>query len=277
MRPTVVTILSLCLALAACSGSRYKLASDRADPYYPYYQAMDEMLSGDYTQAATKFEDLAASSINPVLSQMATLRLGDALFFQARYAEAAEVYRQFLEQYARSADWPHAAYMRGLSFLRKMPEEHWILPPAEGREMADTDNAYQSFVSLIEGAPDSYYAMRARLLLAQTVERRCRHHLYVASWYEKKARPRGVAQRIEQAIADETGEKARGRIPATFSCADTPGVLLRLARAYDADNNGPGVQRTAARFAERSQTVTVKAAMRTELQALQEKYAPTSK
>ena len=208
---------------------------------------------------------------------MATLRLGDAIFFQARYAEAAEVYRQFIEQYSRSPDWQHAAYMRGLCFLRKMPENHWILPPAESREMSDTDNAYRSFVSLIQGAPDTYYAMRARLLLAQTVERRCRHHLYVAAWYEKKKRPRGVTQRIEQAIADETGEKARGRIPSSFHCADAPLTLLRLARAYDATDNAAGVQKTVARFAERAEKMKVSAAALTEIQTLAQKYLPKEK
>ena len=275
-RISVVALLTL-MGLFACSGAKVKVTGDPAGPSYQYEKAMNELLSGDYTQAATMFEELSASTLNPVLSQMATLRLGDAIFFQARYAEAAEVYRQFIEQYSRSPDWPHAAYMRGLCFLRKMPEDHWILPPAERREMSDADNAYQSFVSLVQGAPDSYYAMRARLLLAKTVERRCRHHLYVAAWYEKKDRPLGVTQRIEQAIADETGEKARGRIPASFHCADSPPTLLRLARAYDAAKNPAGVQKSIARFNERSSTMKVSSSALKEIQALTIKYETTAK
>ncbi len=263
--------------VVGCSGAKVKVTGDPAGPAYKYEKAMDELLSGDYTQAATMFEELSASTLNPVLSQMATLRLADSIFFQARYAEAAEVYRQFIEQYARSPDWPHAAYMRGLCFLRKMPEDHWILPPAASREMADADNAYQSFVGLIQGAPDSYYAMRARLLLAKTVERRCQHHLYVAEWYERKDRPRGVTQRIEQAIAAEAGEKARGRIPASFHCADAPATLVLLARAYDATNNGAGVQKTVARFNERTTEMKVSASALEEIRALAKKYEPKEK
>jgi outer membrane protein assembly factor BamD len=276
VRRFAVIFILLPLALA-CSGAKVKVTGDPAGPSYKYEKAMDELLSGDYTSAATMFEELSASTLNPVLSQMATLRLGDSIFFQARYAEAAEVYRQFIEQYARSPDWPHAAYMRGLCYLRKMPEDHWILPPAESREMADADNAYQSFVSLIQGAPDSYYAMRARLLLARTVERRCRHHLYVASWYEKKDRPQGVTQRIEQAIADENGEKARGRIPASFHCADAPPTLVRLARAYDAADNAAGVLKTVARFNERSKAMKVSDSDLEEIRTLAKKHEPKEK
>lgn len=276
MRRFFVTVLLPVLLLFACSGAKVKVTGDPAGPAYQYEKAMNELLAGDYTQAATLFEELSASTLNPVLSQMATLRLGDAIFFQARYAEAAEVYRQFIEQYSRSPDWPHAAYMRGLCFLRKMPEDHFILPPAESREMSDADNAYQSFVSLVQGAPDSYYAMRARLLLARTVERRCRHHLYVASWYERKNRPLGVAQRIEQAIADEAGEKARGRIPASFHCADEPATLLRLARAYAATDNSPGVLKAVGRFNERSRTMKVSASDLKEIQALARKFETTA-
>jgi outer membrane protein assembly factor BamD len=272
--PVIYILLPLAIA---CSGAKVKVTGDPAGPSFKYEEAMNELLSGDYTQAATMFEDLSASTLNPVLSQMATLRLGDSIFFQARYAEAAEVYRQFIEQYARSPDWPHAAYMRGLCFLRKMPEDHWILPPAESREMSDADNAYQSFVSLIEGAPDSYYAMRARLLLAMTVERRCRHHLYVAAWYEKKNRPLGVTQRIEQAIADEAGEKARGRIPASFHCADAPRTLVRLARAYAASGNGAGVQKTVALFHEQTKAMKVSESALKEIRTLAKKYEPKEK
>ncbi len=271
-RLAIITVSATLLALGACSGAKVKVATTQDSPYYKYELAMDELLGGDYTKAATLFEELAAGTLNPVLSQLGTLRLGDALFFQGRYAEAAEVYREFLDQYSRSPDWPHAAYMRGLCFLRKMPEDHWVLPPAESREMSDVDNAYQSFVQLIEAAPDAYYSMRARLLLTQTVERRCRHHLYVAEWYDDRDQPKGMVQRLEQAMAEEAAEKSKGRIPATFHCADTRTNLLLLARGYDETENGEGIRRTLERYRTRAGEFDDGGSGLKKLEKLAEKY-----
>jgi len=213
-----------------------------------YEAAMQELLSGDYVEAATLFEAIAGATLNPVVSQLALLRLGDALFFQGRYAEAAELFREFQEQFANSPDVHHAIYMRGLCFLRKMPEDNFILPPAESREMDDVENAYNVLSSLTQRAPDSYYAMRARFLLTQVVQRKCRHHLYVARFYSRNKKPLGVVQRIEQALTFEEREKKKGNVPATFMCASKQDVVLSLAREYEKAGNLEGLRRTLERY-----------------------------
>ena len=220
----------------------------RKDPFHQYQIALDDLVDGDYAQAATMFEELASTTLNPVLAQLANLRLGDALYFQGRFAESAEVFREFLEQFPNSPDAPHAAYMRGLCFLRRMPDDIWLLPPAESRETADVESAYQTLTGLVEGYPDSFYAMRARLLLGQTLERKCRHHMYVADYYGRERKPLGIVQRIEQAIALESMERERGFLPQDYRCAETPRVLLRLGRAYYQTGNAKGVERTLERL-----------------------------
>ena len=244
------SLIAIFMLISACGcSSRHKRKNlDPSSPYFKYEKAMNEFVTEDYTQAATMFENIISTSLNPVLTQLATLRLGDSLFFQGRHAEAAEIYREFLDQYPRSPDAPHAAYMRGLSYLRKMPDDHFILPPAESREMSDVSNAYLSFASLIESSPDSYYALRARFLLARTVERKCRHHLYVARWYNRDGAPNAVIQRLEQALSEEEHERSRGYIPADFFCASQPGNLMMLAKAYNKTGNLPGLRSIEARF-----------------------------
>lgn len=231
LRPVKATLLAafLLVGVAACSGSDGGAPKDQ---WGQYEEALDDLLDGNYTEAATKFESVASSTLSPVLSQVATLRLGDALFFQGRYAEAAEVFREFLIQFSNSPDVGHAAYMKGLCYLEKMPEDTLIHPPAESRQMEDVQAAYDSFAFLVDRYPDSFHALRARQALARCLERKCLHHLYVAHYYEKKDRPKAVIQRIETALKMEETEKQLNHLPDSHLCAATTENFLLLARAY---------------------------------------------
>lgn len=215
-------------------------------PEGKYLKALDELLGGNYTEAATAFEEISASTLNPVLGQAATLRLGDALFLQSRYAEAAEVYRQYLEQFPNSPDAPRAGYMLGLSFLRRIPEDIWFMPPAESRDMTDVESAYETFVAVIQKSPNTYHAMKARVQLSQVVERRCRHDLYVARYYRKQGKLFAVVQRMEKALAAEEREKLNGWLPESFLCAARKENLLELARTYAKLGKPDGIRRTRA-------------------------------
>ncbi|MBM4353388.1 MAG: outer membrane protein assembly factor BamD [Deltaproteobacteria bacterium] len=147
--------------LMVCACGNATTSSGGADAFQQYDEAMAKLIKGSYTDAAAQFEEIAGTTLSPLLSQLATLRLGDSLFLDGRHAEAAEVYREFQEQYASSPDVPHAVYMRGLCYLRRMPEDHWALPPAESREMTDVESAYESFTWVIRNRPESYYAPRS--------------------------------------------------------------------------------------------------------------------
>lgn len=222
-------IALLFVAGVACSGSDDGVPKDQ---WVQYDEALEELLDGNFTEAATKFETVANSTLSPVLSQLATLRLGDALFFQGRYAEAAEIFREFLIQFSNSPDVGHAAYMKGLCYLERMPEDTLIHPPAESRQMEDVQAAYDSFAYLVDRYPNSFHALRARHFLARCLERKCLHHLYVARYYHKKDRPIAVIQRLESALKMEETEKQLKHLPDSYLCAATSDNFLLLARSY---------------------------------------------
>lgn len=226
----VLFLLLVSFVLYSCAGDgkskRKKSALEK------YELALEELLDEDYIDAAEAFESLAASTLNPVIAQMATLRLADALFFQAKYAEAAEVYREFLVQFSNSQDAGHAIYMRGSCYMERMPDNVWILPPAESRELADVQQARQAMAMLVDRYPDTYYALRARTMLVKCVRRLCENHLYIARFYEGDDKPAAVVQRVEQAVALEESEKAANHIPKSFICASARDNLLLMARAF---------------------------------------------
>jgi len=250
-----------CLAVAllvvvfgfGCSGADGKSGTGKLSDVQRYEEAMQKLLRGDYVTAAQKFDALSAGTMNPVLVQLATLRSGDALFLQGNHAEAAEVYREYLVQFPTSPDAPHALYMRGLCYLEKMPEDHFILPPAESREMDDVMNAHANFAAVVDQHPHSLYALRAKPMLIRTVERRCRQHLYVARYYERIERPAGVIQRIRQALRLEERERASHHIPESFQCAATQGTLMSLAKAYQLTRDLEGLLYTRAVYQQHQQ------------------------
>jgi len=244
------------------------------DAFQRYEDAMSKLIKGSYTDAASAFEDIAGTTLSPLLSQLATLRLADSLFLDGRHAEAAEVYREFQEQYASSPDVPHAVYMRGLCYLRRMPEDHWVLPPAESREMTDVESAYEAFSWVIENRPDSFFAPRARIMLARTLERKCRHHLYVAAYYRREGNLAGVVQRLEQTLASDEAEMSRGHLTAGMSCGATADNLLWLGRTYREMRNAEGVARSLQAWERHQAAFPGREAVGTELRRMAAELAP---
>jgi outer membrane assembly lipoprotein YfiO len=247
LRCTVVAILIFLVLAAGCKGGASRL-KERDATEVSYKEAMRQLYKKDYVEAAELFETISSSTLNPILGQLSTLRLADSLFLQGSFAEAAEVYRQYEEQFAGTPDVDHATYMRGLSHLREMPDDTLLRPPAESREMSSVDSAYETLTALIDRNPTSYHAMRARLLVMQTVHRKCRHHLYVAAFYKRSRRPLGVVQRVEQALAYEQEEREKGYVPADFVCASDKDHLLMLADAYDKIGSLDGLAHTLERY-----------------------------
>lgn len=232
-------------ALLALGCTKSATGDAAADPQVKQYSdGLQALLDDNYLEANTKFDELSNKTLDQTLQELAQLRLGDTLFYQGRYREAAEVYREYLTQHDDSPDAPHAAYMRGLAFLRRCPEESWIKPPAESREMSDVELAYTSLLFLVQRYPDSYHALRAKYQVASVIQRRCRNHLYVAEYYVDRDVPAGTIQRLEQGLSMEENERKAGYLGPTMVCIATPRTLELLATAYVEVNDPEGFWRT---------------------------------
>ncbi len=231
------------VAGAGCSHTGTVVAS--ADPQMKQYQeGLEALLESNYLDANTKFEELANKTLDQNMQELAKLRLGDTLFYQGRFRESAEVFREYLTQHDDSPDAPHAAYMRGLAFLRRCPEDSWLMPPAESREMSDVELAYAAFIFLVQRYPDSYHALRAKYHIAAVAQRRCRNHQYVADYYEGRGAPGGTIQRLEQGFSLEDKERAAGYLPPSMGCIISSKTLRMLAEAYLQSEDPTGFWRT---------------------------------
>jgi len=232
-------------ALLALGCTKSATGDAAADPQTKQYSdGLQALLDANYLEANTRFDELANKTLDQNMQEVAQLRLGDTLFFQGRYREAAEVYREYLTQHDDSPDAPHAAYMRALAFLRRCPEESWLKPPAESREMSDVELAYGAFLFLVQRYPDSFHALRAKYQVASVIQRRCRNHQYVAEFYEGRDTPAGTIQRIEQGLSLEEGERRAGYLGPTMVCIATPKMLEMLAQAYIKTKDSAGFWRT---------------------------------
>ena len=72
---------------------------------------------------------VAASPRTSKYAALAKLRLGDALFYQDRYAEATEVFRGFTNQYKSDPNLPYARFKVAQCYYERIPGEWFPAPP----------------------------------------------------------------------------------------------------------------------------------------------------
>ncbi|MBM4371878.1 MAG: outer membrane protein assembly factor BamD [Deltaproteobacteria bacterium] len=243
-------LLLAAAAVAACSAPPIDAGLSPADQERVRYErALSDMVRGRSEEAEEAFSELMEGASNPEVAELSMLRMGDVLFAGGKFAEAREVYRQFVEQFGSSLNVPHALYMSARCHLERTPEDLWILPPAAEREQGDLRHALTLLKRLVLSHGDSFAAARGRALYALSVRRACEHELYVARYYLGRKRPVGTIQRLEQLLSEEEEQRTLGLLPAGWQmCGREDEGFLLLAQAYARDGGREGLERTLARY-----------------------------
>jgi len=173
----------------------YKDAARRA-----YYEGMRELIDGDYLKASQLFQAVAASPRHVKHASLAKLRLGDAFFFQGRYAEAAEVYRGFVQQNNSDPNLPYARFKVAECQYKRIPGEWFASPPAHEFDQTLTQQAEAELKGFITLFPTSVFAADAQKMLTTVRSMLLRHELYAADFYAGHEQWQAVAWRLGQAI-----------------------------------------------------------------------------
>lgn len=213
---------AVCIAalLCGCAGQRVQRRSLSAQAKDRYMVGMDEMLSGNYTEAITAFQQVVRSPGYIKYAALARLRIADCLFQQEKLDAAIEHYRAFLKQYETD---PNAAYARfriGHAFFEQIPSGWFLSPPVHERQQGFVRHAgaqLQRFVTLY---PTHRLLGRAQEMLDECERMLYEHELYVARFYRKRDKPAGVVQRLETAFRQYP------------RLAGTEDNYLMLAKAY---------------------------------------------
>jgi len=196
-----VVVIVLCGGCASVGpdlppdSAAYKDAARRA-----YYDGMRELIEGDYLKASQLFQAVAASPRHVKHASLAKLRLGDAFFFQARYAEAAEIYRGFVQQNNSDPNLPYARFKVAECQYKRIPGEWFASPPAHEFDQTLTQQAEAELKGFITLFPTSVFAADAQKMLTTVRSMLLRHELYAANFYASHEQWQAVAWRLGQAI-----------------------------------------------------------------------------
>jgi outer membrane protein assembly factor BamD len=160
-----------------------------------------EALEGkDWLRAEQYFEHVRQKYPYLEAAKEAELRLGDVDFERGMYPEARERYESFIKLHPTHPQVDYAAYRAALTHVRDYPTEFFALPPPEEKDQTEIYNALQALNAFIKQYPDSQYAKEAQDTLTDARRRLAEHELYVASFYKKRERWKGVAQRLENLL-----------------------------------------------------------------------------
>jgi len=208
--------------LAGCASPGAPLPAEVKDPARrAYYQAMRELVDGDYVEATTLFQAVAASPRHVKYAALAKLRLGDTLFNQGRYAEATEIYRGFVQQHNADPNLPYARFKVAECYFERLPGEWFASPPAHEFDQTLTTQAEAELKGFVTTFPTSAFAPAARKMLTETRKMLLRHELYAVDFYADQDKWQAVAWRLRDAI--ETYPEL----------AATDAQVWRLASAWD--------------------------------------------
>ncbi len=194
-------LLVLASAVVGCGTPGAPLPDDVKDPARRiYYEGMRELADGDYAKATTLFQAVAASPRHVKHASLAKLRLGDALYFQGRYAEATEIYRGFVQQHNSDPNIPYARFRTAQCYYARLPSEWFATPPAHEFDQTITTQTEAELKGFITTFPTSVYTPEARRMLASTRKMLFSHEVYAIDFYADQGKWQAVAWRLRDAI-----------------------------------------------------------------------------
>ena len=189
-----------------------------------YITGMDELLSGNYTEAVLRFQEVAKNPGYVKYAALARLRIGDALFLQEKYDAAIELFRSFLKQYEGNPNTGYARFRIGHAYYARIPSDWFLAPPSYEREQTQILNAERSLRRFVELYPAHSLVPPARKMLDDCKHRMYEHEMYVVGFYRDRKKPAAVVHRMEGAFR---------RFP---RFAGTEKNYLTLAQAYAQTN-----------------------------------------
>ncbi len=136
---------------------------------------MQKMQKKDYDEALKSFRNLKEHYPYSKYSILAELKIGDALFYDKKYSEAAIAYEEFARLHPRNEVVPYVTYQIGMS--------HFLSFSRTDRDPEETQAAMDAFQRVIQTFPQSDYTKKAKKQLFECQKRTVSHEFNVGSFY----------------------------------------------------------------------------------------------
>ena len=163
-----------------------------------FLEAMDEYDDQDCVSAEPKFQEVRRKFPYSRYAVLSELRIADCQFIQDNHAEASVLYEQFVAAHPTHEEAHYAAFRRGLSFVKMIPSDVFIMPPPYERDQSATRDARNALARFIKTYPESEWQDEAQALLSEVVDALVRHEIYVAKFYLSQDDKVAAAVRLEK-------------------------------------------------------------------------------
>lgn len=178
-------VLAMCLTLlSGCGIIDYFFLPPPEDTAQELYEgANDAMRDKNYSQAAEYYLKLKDNYPFSPYTVEAELALGDALFLNEKYPEAAEAYKDFESLHPRHEAIPYVLYQVGMADLKSFI--------SVDRPTTAVQESIEYFSRLRETYPNSEYAQKADVEIVNARRIIAEHELYLGDvfWNMKKYGP----------------------------------------------------------------------------------------
>jgi outer membrane protein assembly factor BamD len=197
-------------------------------------KGIKELRNRNYLDAINTFEKLKDRYPYSDQALLAQIKVADAKFYDKKYPEAFQSYREFEKLHPTNKAVPYCIYQEGLCFYRQRS--------TIDRDQTYTRNAIREFTRLKQKFPKSEYVFRGDKYLARCRQDLAEHEYYVGNFYYKTGHYQAALDRYQGLVQDypefpKNGE-ARLRIQEcqkNLAAKDKPkGWLSSLTSIFDA-------------------------------------------
>jgi outer membrane protein assembly factor BamD len=178
------------LIISGCASS--KKAEAPPDPAILYKEAEERLKKGSYEEAREALQKVMERDAEKIYSPIAQIRTGDSYYDEARYNEAIDEYKRFLNLYPHNKYAGYVQYQIGMSHFRQI----------EGidRGHEHLEGALKEFEAFIKGYPRHPFVDEAKERLSKCRDMAAEYEFYIGNFYFKKDSYNAAVSRFENLI-----------------------------------------------------------------------------
>jgi outer membrane protein assembly factor BamD len=186
--------LSLVLLVGVSGCGWFSSEKPDAPPEVLAQEGIKDLKKRNYLEAIDTFEKLKDRYPYSDHAVLAQLKVADAYFYDKKYQEAFQAYREFEKLHPTNKAVPYCIYREGLSFYRQRS--------TIDRDQTYTHKAIAEFKRLKQKYPKSRFLAKANNYLAICHKDLAEHEFYVANFYYKTKRYQAAIDRYQGLIQD---------------------------------------------------------------------------
>ena len=196
-----------------------------------YERGLEELKKENYVEASHYFSYVKQKFPFSKYAGLAELALADTEFARNNYQEAIDSYKSFarLHPTHEKVEDGYTAFRIAECFVKEMPDDWFILPPAYEKDQSYVRDALRELDSTLAKYPDATYVKQAKAYRRDVLRRLIEHEVYVARFYLDRGHPKAAVLRIEGALRQYPDSGQEGELMITLG--ETNLKLGNAARA----------------------------------------------